>query len=31
MKSYILVLEYVVEGTVSQIFDLDPSFFFYEM
>ena len=29
MKLYILVLEYIMEGTVSQIFYLGP--FFYEM
>ena len=28
MKSYMPVLEYVIEGTVSQIFDLGPSFYF---
>ena len=28
MKFYLLILEYVMEGTVSQIFYLGPSFYF---
>ena len=28
MKLYMLILDYIMEGTVSQIFDLGPSFYF---
>ena len=30
MKFYILILHIVIEGTVSQIFDLGPSFYFID-